>query len=83
MRLHRRIAVAHMGGQHDGDRRGVTVLLPAPLEGEAHGVGVRHIARQRIENGGLQIGGAEAFEQPQQGCGDGAEISAARGGTDE
>jgi hypothetical protein len=54
------------------------VLLPAPLEGEAHGVGVRHIARQRIENGGLQIGGAEAFEQPQQGCGDGAEISRAR-----
>ena len=62
---------------------GVAMLLALALERQAHGVGVRHIALQRLEDGGLQLGGAVALEQPQQGGGDGAEIGAAFGGADE
>ena len=83
MRPHRGIAVAHMLGQHDSDGRGLAVLLAPTLKGEAHGIGVGHTALQRIENGGLQISGAVAVEQPRQGGGDGAEIAVALGGAHE
>jgi hypothetical protein len=53
MRPHRRISVAHMRGQHDGDGWGIAELLASAFEGEAHGVWVRHAALQRIESGGL------------------------------
>ena len=51
MRPHRRVTRLHVGGQHDGDRRRVTALLAPAFEREAHGVGMRHIARERLEDG--------------------------------
>ena len=59
------------------------LLLALALKREAHGVGVRHIAHQRLEDGILQRRSAVAFEQPRQGGGDGAEIGAAFGGAHE
>ena len=59
------------------------LLLALALKCQAHGVGVRHIAHQRLEDGILQRCSAVAFEQPRQGGGDGAEIGAAFGGTHE
>ena len=83
MRPHRGIAGLHMGGEHEGDRRRVAVLPAAAFEGEAHGVGVRHVALQRLEDGRLQIGGAGAIEQTQQRGGDGAQVGAPLGGAQE
>jgi len=80
MRLHRGVAGPHMIWQRDGDRRRVALLLTMTLKGAAHGVGVRRVALQRLEDGGLQGRGAEPFEQPQQSGGDGAQITAAFGG---
>ena len=83
MRLHRGIAGLHMGGEHEGDRRRVAVLPAAAFEGEAHGVGMRHVALQRLEDGRLQIGGAGVIEQTQQRGGDGAQVGAPLGGAQE
>src|ERR1700722_2094127 len=81
--LHRRVTCLHMGGQHDGDLWRVTALFAPAFESESHGVRMRHIALQRLEDGELQIGGAGAIEQPHQRGGDGAEIGAAFGSADE
>jgi hypothetical protein len=35
-----------------------------PLKGEADGAGVRHVAIERLDDGGLQLGGAVAIQQP-------------------
>src|ERR1700692_3212990 len=79
MWLHRRVAVAHMRGQHHGDGRIAALLLSLTLQREADRVRVRHIAFQRLEDGGLHRGGIVTVEQPQQtGC-DGAETAAAFG----
>ena len=83
MRPHRRVTRLHMGGQHDGDLRRVTALLAPTFEGETHGVRMRHIALERLEDGELQIGGGGALEQPHQCSGDGTEIGAAFGGADQ
>jgi hypothetical protein len=53
MRLHRRIAGLHMRRQYDANRRSLTALFALARQGEAHGVGVRHAALQRLEDGGL------------------------------
>ena len=53
MRLHRRIACLHMRWQHDANRRRLTALLALARQGEAHGVGMRHAALQRLKDGGL------------------------------
>ena len=83
VRTHRHISVTHVRGHDDRYGRLATLLLALALEREAHGVGVRHIAQQRLENGILQRRGAVAFEQPRQGRGDGTEIGAAFGGAHE
>jgi len=83
MRLHRGIAELHMRGQHEGDLWRVAALLAATLEGETYGVWMRHIALQRLQDGGLQIGGAGAIQQPYQGGGDGAQIAAPFSGANE
>ena len=62
MRLHWRVTRLHMGGQHDGDLWRVTALFAPTFESEAHGVRMRHIALQRLEDGELQIGGAGTIE---------------------
>ena len=54
----------------------VAALFAAMLEGQTHGVGMRHIALHRLEDGGLQIGGAVAVQQSDQGGSDGAQIGA-------
>jgi hypothetical protein len=56
------------------------MCLALAIEREAHGVGVRHVALQRLADGGLQGGGAMAVEQLQQRRGDAAERRAAFGG---
>src|SRR3954451_7126010 len=79
VRLHRCITGLNMLGQHDGDRRWGAVLLTLAVEREAHGVGVRHVALERLLDGGLQGGGAVPVEQLQQRGGDAAERHAASG----
>ena len=77
------IARLDVGGQIDGDGGQLLALLATLLERQAHRIGVRHAARERLADGGLELAGAVALEQPQQGGGDGAEIVAARGGAAE
>src|SRR3954471_5385011 len=60
VRLYRRVARLHVGGQLDGDRRGLATLLAPAFEGETDGVGMRHVALERLTDGGLQLGGAVA-----------------------
>ena len=85
VRAHRRIAVAHVLGQQRTATGGgwPRWLLAPALQRQAHGVGMRHVARQRLEDGGLQLGGAVAIEQAQQRRGDRAQVGAARGGARE
>jgi len=63
MRLHRRIARDDMCRQGDGDRRSLSTLFAAALQRQLHGVGMRHIAIERIADAGLQISGAVALQQ--------------------
>jgi hypothetical protein len=72
-----------MRGQNESDRRRGAGLFALTFEDAAHGVGMRHIAQQGLEDGVLQRGGAVALEQAHQGGGDGAEIATALGGADE
>ena len=58
-------------------------MLTAVLERQTHGVGVGHIAIEGLADGGLQLGGAIARQQPHQGGGDGSQIVAALAGTRE
>jgi hypothetical protein len=83
MRMHRGIAELHMRRQHESDLWRLAALLAATLEGETHGVRMRHIALQRLEDGGLQIGGVGSIQQPYQGGGDGAQIGAPFSGAHE
>src|SRR5215467_925076 len=78
-----RILRAYMLGQGDGDRGRGLALLTAPLEDQAHGIGVRHVTLERLEDRLLQLGGAVAGEQLLQRGGDAAEIVAALGGASE
>ena len=63
---HRRIAPRHVLGQRQRQRGRLAAGLASALQRQPHSVGVRHIARQRIEDGRLQRGRAVALEQPQQ-----------------
>lgn len=83
MRLHWRISGLHMGWHDDGDGWFLATLQAAPFEGQAHRIRMRHIAGERVENGGLQFGSIAALEQAEQSGRDGAEIGTAFGGTSE
>src|ERR1700733_993967 len=83
MWLHRRVARLQMRRQRDADRRWLTALLAPPSESQTHGVRMRHIPLQRLEDGGLHLGSAGLRQQAHQGGGDGAEIAAAFGGADQ
>ena len=76
MRPHRGIAPLDMLGQHEVDLWRLAALFAAMLEGQTHGVGMRHIALQRLKDGRLQIGGAVAVQQSDRGGSDGAQIGA-------
>ena len=67
----------------DGDGGCLAALLTAAFEGEAHGVRVRHIAGQRLGDGGLQFGRAVAVEQPLQTDSDGTEVGATLSSADQ
>src|SRR5579864_4990135 len=54
-------------GQIDGDGRWLVALLATALERQTHGVGVRHVVRERLADRGLELDGAVTVEQPQQG----------------
>ena len=83
MRSHWRIARLNMRRQHERNGRDIAVLFARAFEGEAHRVGVRHVAHQGLENGVLQCSGTVTFKQAQQTNGDGAEIGATLGGSHE
>ena len=53
-----------MVGQIGGDGRQLLALMAPPLKGEADGAGVRHVAIERLDDGGLQLGGAVAILEP-------------------
>jgi hypothetical protein len=82
MRLHRGVACLQMRGQFNADRW-LTALLAPARKGQTHGVRMWHIPLQRLEDGGLQLGSAGLCQQAHQGGGDGAEIGAAFGGSDQ
>src|SRR6266853_1629793 len=60
------IARLDMGGEIDGDGGPFLALLAALFERQTHRVGMRHAARERLADGGLQLRGAITIEQPQQ-----------------
>ena|SRR6516164_10448202 len=66
--------------QIDGDGWRQLALFAAILERQTHGVGMRDATRERLADGGLELGGPIAVQQPQQRGGDGAEIVAALAG---
>ena len=80
---HGRIPGLDMLGQRQGDRGSLLALLTAALKRQTHGVGVGHLAIEGHADGGLQLGGAIARQQPHQGGGDGSQIVAALAGTGE
>ena len=68
-------------GGPDGDvarlrMRRPMALLAAAFEREAHGIGMGHVAFERLEDGGLQFGGAMALRKLCRSDGDGVEIAA-------
>jgi len=75
MRPHRGVTLLHMLGQHEIDPWRLAALFAATLKGQTHGVGMRHVALQRLKDGRLQIGGAVAVQQSDQGGSDGAASS--------
>src|SRR3990172_527967 len=74
--LYRVIPLLHVLGQAHLDRRREMEFLATALQRQAHCVGVRHAALERILNGDLQPGGPIAIKQTQQGCCDGSEVVA-------
>src|ERR1700733_15428015 len=58
------VASLDMVGQIGGDGRQLLALMAPPLEGEADGAWVRHVAIERLDDGGLQLGGAVAMMDP-------------------
>lgn len=68
-------------GQTTGvHRRRTRAGMTGTLEAQAHSVGVRHIARQGLDDSGLHRRGTVAVQQPRQPQVDRAQVVAARGG---
>src|ERR1700693_1780330 len=63
-RSDRNVARLNMVGQIGGDGRQLLAFMAPPLKGEADGAGVRHVAIERLDDGGLQLGGAVAVQAP-------------------
>ena len=83
MHPHRRVAVTHMRPKHQGDGRILTLPPALAFRREPHGVGMRHIAFQRLENGGPHRRGPVTVEQTRQTGGDGAKVGATLGATSQ
>src|SRR6202795_3778930 len=54
-RSDRNVARLDMVGQIGGDGRQLLALMAAPLKGEADGAWVRHVAIERLDDGGVQL----------------------------
>ena len=83
MRPHDLVARADMLGQDKGDRRWLLAVVTLSLECETHRVGMRHVTVERLEDGGVELGGSITFQQPRQRAGDVAEVVAALGGAEQ
>jgi len=66
MCAHQRVSSGDMLGKHERHRRRSAGRLACAFQRQAHGVGVRHAALQRVHDGGLQRSGAVAIEQAGQ-----------------
>ena len=83
MRLHRLVAGPDMRRQGESDRWGLPAVVAVALERQTDRVGMRHIAFERLEDGGLELARAIALQQSEQGSGDAAEVGATLGGANE
>jgi hypothetical protein len=80
MRAHRCVASRDVLAQAQRGGRRQALLLAGAFQRQAHGIGMRHAALQRLGDGRLQRRGAVAVEQAQQRGGDRPEVVAAPGG---
>ena len=62
MRFDDGIARPQVFRQRRGDWRCLLAVVAAAFEGEAHGVGMRHVAIESIADGGLELAGAVLIE---------------------
>ena len=83
MRLHGLVARSHVSREDDRDGRCLLAIAAATFERQANRVGMRHIALERLDNGGIELARPIAFQQLQQGRGDVAKVMATLGGAGE
>ena len=83
MRLHCLVAGLDMRRQGESDRGGLPPVVAVALERQTDRIGVRHIMFERLEDGGIELGGAIALQQLDQARGDAAEVRATLGGANE
>ena len=74
------VALLQVGGQRDDGRRRLRALLALAGKGEANGIRMRHVARQRVLHRGGEFFDRAVLVQALQGGGDRAEVVAANGG---
>src|SRR5664279_3090835 len=63
MRLHGLVACPDMGWQGEGDGRGLPAVIAAAFERQANRVGMRQVAVQRLNDGGIEFARAIALQQ--------------------
>src|SRR5215468_2693635 len=80
MGSYRHITGHDMVGQNDGDGRDLLTQLAPMLERQSHGVRVRHVTVERLDDGRLQIAGSVTLQKSHQGGCNSSEIVAALGG---
>ena len=83
MRLHSLVARADMRRQGDGDRRGLAAFVAAAFKCQTNRIGMRHIAVECLDDGGVELARPIAFQQLDQRRGDVAQVIAALGGGGE
>ncbi len=63
MRPHRLVAGPDMRRQGENDRWGLAEIVAAAFERQPNRVGMRHIAFERLADGGVELARAIAFQQ--------------------
>jgi len=61
--LNRRVALLHMAGQGNLDRRRQLTRLASTFQGHAYRIRMRHVTLQGFLDSGLQFGGTITIEQ--------------------
>jgi methanogenic corrinoid protein MtbC1 len=64
MRFDGGVARPQMGRQGRGDRRCLLAVVAAAFEGQAHGVGMRHVAVESVADSDLDLAGAVSATTP-------------------